>query len=105
MSDEAIRILETKAGVAASETGDWVNTPKPQRDKGRRAFVQAKISSGDTLVLKGKVAVGCDAVTIATFDGTDDYPLLQVVDIPAYAQGSRSVDGASGEAELWLDVF
>jgi len=103
--DEGTRILETRPGVAASETGIEVETPKAQRDKGRRALLQAKISTGDTLVLKGKLASGLTYETIATFDGTADYPLFQAVDIPPYVQASRSVDGDVGEAELWIDVF
>lgn len=96
-------ILQTVSGSAASETGAEQTLKKRQRDKGRRALIQCKYSSGDTVVIKGKLAPAADGDVIATFNASNEK--MQAVDLPPIYWAERTVDGTVGEAIVWVDEF
>lgn len=83
---------------ASGETGTEQEFARQTSESDITALVQCEIGSGDTVVLEGKLDSTLSYVIIATFTADT----LVEVSLPPYYRARRTVDGASGDSQVWV---
>ena len=90
------KILDTTSG----DTGD-TQTITEREQTLKSAQVQVEIGTGDTIVIEGKLESSLSFVTYKAITSND----LFVMDLPPIFRARRSVDGGTGDSQVWLQKF